>query len=163
MDQLTKIETIAAGGALIISAGSFWYLNNKLEEGVIKLDVIQKNFMTQIAKMSQHDDDIRIIGSKIKDFEELLQDLNKLKKDFSKLTEELSDEFSKIKKDITKQDKKIKQLNDKLDSICSNLGIDYETINNKELPEVVPKKNPKLVLKNKVTKNPPRVAGVSRR
>ena len=150
--DLTKVETIAAGGALIISAGSFWYLNSKLEEGVIKLDVIQKNFLTQIAKMSQHDDDIKIMGSKIKDFEELLQDINKLKTDFSGMSEELSDEFNKIKTDITKQDKKIKQLNDKIDMICQNLGIDHKIIDNKGSLNVQKSKQ-KISLKNKTNKN----------
>lgn len=152
MDQLTKIETIAAGGALIISAGSFWYLNNKLEEGVIKLDIIQKNFMTQIAKMSQHDDDIKIMGSKIKDFENLFGDLNKLKEDFNGMAGELSEEFTKIKRDIKKQDTYIQQINDKLDVVSKHLGIKYEDTQIREAKESK-KKNSRNIFKNKPLKN----------
>ena len=125
MDQV-RIETIAAGGALIISAGSFWYLNSKLDEGLNRLDVMQKHFMIQIAKMSQHDDDIKIVGSKIKDFEKIIEDMNKLREDLSTMANEVSDEFQKMKKDISKQEKNMENLNSKLDKIFEHLGIQQE-------------------------------------
>lgn len=157
MDQLTKIETIAAGGALIISAGSFWYLNSKLDEGTTKLDIIQKQFITQIAKMSQHDDDIKIIGGKIKDFEQIVKELEALKTDFGTMAEELSDEFQKVKKDLNKHDRSIQQINDKLDLISKQLGIQHNEVvvkdkNIKSKRKLKPKIEPSINWKRELNK-----------
>lgn len=146
---------IAAGGALIISAGGFWYLNGKLDEGVNKINSLEQRFLIQIAKMSQQDDKINVTGSKIKEFEEIVTDLGNVKNDFASLSDELNVEFEKIRQEMTKQDKKIKQLTDKVGSICKSLDIEYETL---------PTKSPEARLKKKVLKPKTiNTAGISKR
>ncbi len=115
--DLIKVETIASGAALVISAGGFWWTSTKMEEINIKLEILQKSFITQVGKMSQHDDDIKIINSNINNFKTMIEELDTIKNNLGTLASEISDIKSKAKPQLrkykpksnkqTKEDKKI--------------------------------------------------------
>lgn len=120
-----NIEMVAAGGALVISAGSFFYLSNKIEEISTKLEAVTKNSMIQIGKLAQHDDDIKISTSKIKDIEHISKELSELNKFVKDLSDKLEGDFEKVSDIFSKHDAQIESLSSKIDVICDSLDIKF--------------------------------------
>lgn len=137
--DFSTITPVAAVGALVISTSGSFYFYTKIEEIQVKFDLIQKNFMIQISKMSQHDDDIKIVSSKYKELENILNQMNELNNNVRTLGDEVSDEFQKMDKIIAKQSKDIEDLYNKVDFISGNIGI--------QLPNT-PEKKPTLKKKS---------------
>ena len=125
MDQ-SWIPLVAAGGALVVSAGSFAYLSSKLDEISTKLEAVTKNSLIQLGKLSQHDDEIKVSNSKIKDIEILSKELNALNIFVKDLSNSIKDDFEKVDDYFSRQDKKIKSLSSKVDIICKSLNIKFE-------------------------------------
>ena len=121
--DLSGVTPIAAIGALLISIGGDVYFYSRIEEINVKLDLIQKNFVTQISKMSQHDDDIKIVSSKYKDMEINLAQFVDLKNNVLTLGDEVSEELQRLNKKITEQSKNIEDIYKKLEIVSESIGI----------------------------------------
>lgn len=150
MEQLGKVEMITAGGALLFSAGSFWYFNNKIEESMTKLDVLSRNFTTNIGKVSQHDDEIKILRSNSSDITQTIKDL---KESFASLSTEIEQEFRNRDETISKLDKKMQLIQNKLGTVLDSMGMDSHSLYQSD--RITPtKKSKKLNKKTAVEQKP---------
>lgn len=157
MDQLTKVEVIAAGGALIISTGSFWYLNGKLTENTEQLSLLTTKFSHIIAKIHQQEEDIKINKAKSIDIDQLRSiqsELDTINSNFTELSEEISTELQSIAEKVQKQERKMSLLDKKVNALCDQLGIDNVTESD-TIEEIESNKKPKKKKKSLVIKPSP--------
>jgi len=162
MDQILKVESIAAGGALIISAGSFWYLNNKLSENDDKLKILVERFSQMVAKIHQNDEDIKLAKTKYVDMDSLNKiknDLNMISNNFSSLTNEINDTFKDVQNELKNQEKHVQFLDKKLNYLYSHLGIEQEEesepVKTKKTKIKKTKPNPAIFLKKTINNTEP--------
>jgi hypothetical protein len=156
------IIKVAAVGSLMVSSGGYLYLNNKIEDGINRLEAVEQKIMIQTGKLSQQDDTLKISSLKLKDMEEIANELSKIKESFSELSLELNDEFEKIHKKMDKQETSVKLLSDKVKIICKTLDLSVQDLQEskpvknqlplkkKNVP--IPEKKPKPVLEKKKEK-----------
>jgi len=122
MDQLSKPEVLISGGALVISIGSFVYLNTKIETLDASLKQTSDRFLTVLAKLSEHEGNIKVSSSKISEIEALHKSIINIQNNISELRESLSTELKSIGKEFKNHDKRIKSIESKL----AGLGLSAE-------------------------------------
>jgi hypothetical protein len=137
--DLTKPEFLAAGGALIISAGSFIYLNSKIDTIDTSVKQFGERFVTMIAKLDEHDGSIKVSKSKLSDIESLQKGLILIQNNASELRDSVSEELKLIEKTFKVQDKRIKLLEAKLEQISQSLGVIPQDLQIEDEIQIQPK------------------------
>jgi len=153
MENLTKPEFIAAGGSLLVSIGSFIYLNSKIDTIDENFKKNNDRFVTMVAKMSEYDEGFKINKSKFTELENFQKGLLLIQRDFTGLKSDLLEEFKQIEKTFKTQDKRIKSLESKLNQISVQVGIDTD-LNETIIEDVIPEKRLKKT-KTKLTQRTP--------
>jgi len=143
MEQLSKPEVIVAGGAIIISAGSFIYLNSKLEGVENSVKQFSERFITMIAKLDEHDGNIKILRGRVPELESVQKSLINIQNNLNDLNASISEDIQSLEKIFKTQDRRIKILEAQLEAVTQNLGISNESIP-VNLPEQILKKPKKM-------------------
>lgn len=123
MDQITKVESIASIGALIVSTGTFIYLNNKISTSEESLKKFSDRFDTIVFKLNEVDDQNKISKAKLTEVNSLKDMLHSFNSNFSTLKEEVTYSMDIIEQVINKQNKKLNKLQQQIQVINQSLGI----------------------------------------
>ena len=110
-------ELFLAGGALVFSGGTLYYLGSKitnLEETILQ---IKTHSSTMVSKISNHDDSIKIFTSKATGIEEQINDI---KQNVEEIVTELRSIGNYIRDDRLYK----KELEKRMNTICSTLGLE---------------------------------------